>query len=275
MQKGIHNYFTTGELSQLCKIPRKTLLYYDKLGLITPEVVDENGYRYYKRSQLFLLQLIITLRQLEVPLARIKDYLATRSPAAYGELFHERISFFAQEITRLEAMKAELQKEVAKLDRIANIKLDEIMLTQAPVKYLYVSNATEENECFKKRSTHIANMFAKLQKDVAVTTNSFGYIYDAQILQDFNPQHIQHYFYTLNEKLDTPHCHEKCAGNYLTLYFQGVYMFNNKKNLQLLADYCKEHSLIAQSPLYVTSLCDYWMTGDMSKYVYKLEVLVK
>lgn len=53
MSKNIQNYFTTGELSQLCKIPRKTLLYYDKLGLITPELVDENGYRYYKRSQLF------------------------------------------------------------------------------------------------------------------------------------------------------------------------------------------------------------------------------
>lgn len=275
MQKGIQNYFTTGELSQLCKIPRKTLLYYDKLGLITPEVVDENGYRYYKRSQLFLLQLIITLRQLDVPIARIKDYLATRSPVAYGELFHERIDFFTKEIAHLEAMKAELQKEVAKLDRIANIQLDEITLIHTPAKYLYVSNATEENECFKKRSTHIANMFAKLQKDVAVTTNRFGYIYDAQILQDFNPQHIQHYFYTLNDKLDTPHCYEKPEGNYLTLYFQGVYMFNNKKNLQLLADYCTEHNLKAKSPLYVTSLRDYWTTGDMSKYVYKLEVLVK
>ena len=41
MSKNIQNYFTTGELSQLCKIPRKTLLYYDKLGLITPELVDE------------------------------------------------------------------------------------------------------------------------------------------------------------------------------------------------------------------------------------------
>ena len=42
MSKNLQNYFTTGELSQLCKIPRKTLLYYDKLGLITPELVDEN-----------------------------------------------------------------------------------------------------------------------------------------------------------------------------------------------------------------------------------------
>lgn len=135
------------------------------------------------------MQLILTLRQLDVPIARIKDYLATRSLTTYGELFHERIDFFTKEIARLEAMKAELQKEVA--------------------------------------------------------------------------------------KLDTPHCYEKPEGDYLTLYFQGVYMFNNKKNLQLLADYCREHGLTAQSPLYVTSLCDYWTTGDLSKYVYKLEVLVK
>lgn len=275
MYKGIQNYFTTGELSQLCKIPRKTLLYYDKLGLITPEVVDENGYRYYKRSQLFLLQLVLTLRQLEVPIARIKEYLATRSVETYGDLFQERIKFFTQQIAHLQAMKDELQTELGKLDRIANIILDKIMLIHAPARYLYVSNATEENECFKKRSTHIANMFVKLQKDVAVTTNRFGYIYDAKILQDLDPRHIQHYFYTLNEKLATPHCQLKPAGEYLTLYFQGVYMFNNKKNLQLLADYCEEQALTPISPLYVTSLCDYWVTGDMSKYVYKLEVMVE
>ena len=36
MKEPIDNYFTTGELAKLCKIPRKTLLYYDSLGLITP-----------------------------------------------------------------------------------------------------------------------------------------------------------------------------------------------------------------------------------------------
>lgn len=35
MKEPIDNYFTTGELAKLCKIPRKTLLYYDSLGLIT------------------------------------------------------------------------------------------------------------------------------------------------------------------------------------------------------------------------------------------------
>lgn len=275
MSKNLQNYFTTGELSQLCKIPRKTLLYYDKLGLITPELVDENGYRYYKRSQLFLLQLILTLRQLEVPIARIKDYLANRSPQNYRDLFNERIDFFTLEISRLQAMKTELQRELSKLDYMADITLDKITLVHKKAHYLYLSNPTEEDECFKKRSSHIARMFTHLQKDTALTTNSFGYIYDAAILQDFATKHLKHYFYTLHDKLDTPHCLQKPDGDYLTLYFQGVYMFNNKKYLQMLADYCQEHQLTPISPLYVTSLCDYWLTGDMNKYIYKLELQIK
>jgi len=52
-------------------------------------------------------------------------------------------------------------------------------------------------------------------------------------------------------------------------------MFNNKKYLQMLAEYCKEHKLTPLSPLYVTSLCDYWLTGDTDKYIYKLELQIK
>lgn len=80
----------------------------------------------------------------------------------------------------------------------------------------------------QKRSTHIAQMFTNLQNDITLTTNGFGYIYDAEILQDFATKHLKHYFYTLHDKLPTPHCYQKPAGDYLTLYFQGVYMFNNK-----------------------------------------------
>ena len=90
MKKPIDNYFTTGELASLCKIPRKTLLYYDSLGLITPEVVEENGYRYYKRTQLFALELILTMRKLDIPLAEIKSYLANKSYSNYQQLLADR-----------------------------------------------------------------------------------------------------------------------------------------------------------------------------------------
>ena len=34
MKEPIDNYFTTGELAKLCKIPRKTLLYYDSYDIL-------------------------------------------------------------------------------------------------------------------------------------------------------------------------------------------------------------------------------------------------
>ncbi len=275
MQKNIENYFTTGELSQLCKIPRKTLLYYDKLGLITPEVIDENDYRYYTRSQLFLLQLILTLRQLDIPIVQIKEYLANRSLNNYDTLFNERISHFKHEVNRLQQLITQLEYAVDSLNEVRSLELDKITLKTCREEYLFISDKAVPNKNFKNRSTYIANMFAELEKTVPLTSNSFGYIYNTEVLKNFSTKHLCHYFYTLNQPLNSPHCYKKAAGIYLTLYFQGVYMFNNKKYLQLLSDYLAKNSFAPMSPIYITSLSDYWTTNDMSKYIYKMEVRVK
>lgn len=270
MPENIQNYFTTGELSQLCKIPRKTLLYYDKLGLIAPEIIDENGYRYYKRSQLFLLQLILTLRQLGLPLAQIREYLAHRSPITYGELFQERINFFAKEIEHMKLLTKQLQESLHEIEALAGLTLNQIKEEQCQQEYLFISSSTQPAEGFKNRSAHIANMFAELNQSVPLTAGNFGYIYDNKVLDNGEQRYLCHYFYTLKQGLASPHCYLKPAGRYLTLYFQGVYMFNSKKHLRLLQQYIIEHKLSVTSPLYVTSLSDYWTADDIDKYIYKL-----
>ena len=45
--------YRIGEFSYLCSMSIKTLRYYDKIGVLTPERVDElTGYRYYSIDQL-------------------------------------------------------------------------------------------------------------------------------------------------------------------------------------------------------------------------------
>ena len=44
-------YYTAGELARLFNIPKQTMLYYDKMGILKPEFVAENGYRYYSTPQ--------------------------------------------------------------------------------------------------------------------------------------------------------------------------------------------------------------------------------
>ena len=58
-------------------------------------------------------------------------------------------------------------------------------------------------------------------------------------------------------------------------YDDGSFRIDDELWNKAKAEYCKEHQLTPISPLYVTSLCDYWLTGDTDKYIYKLELQIK
>ena len=51
------------EYSRLTGIKRDNLRFYDRIGLLKPEIRGENGYRYYTRRQLSSAYLISGLRQ--------------------------------------------------------------------------------------------------------------------------------------------------------------------------------------------------------------------
>ena len=61
-------YMTTGELARLMGITKETLFHYDEIGLFQPEIVKENGYRYYAIYQMEVLNTILLLRDLGMPL---------------------------------------------------------------------------------------------------------------------------------------------------------------------------------------------------------------
>lgn len=53
-----NHYFKTAEFAALCGVRKDTLLHYDHIGLLKPQWVGENGYRYYAAQQLRTYDLI-------------------------------------------------------------------------------------------------------------------------------------------------------------------------------------------------------------------------
>src|SRR5688572_22129522 len=65
-----------GDFARLCRVPVKTLRYYDDLGLITPAHVDAfTGYRYYAVEQLPRLNRLLALKDLGFSLDQIAQIL--------------------------------------------------------------------------------------------------------------------------------------------------------------------------------------------------------
>ena len=71
--------YKIGEISKLYNISNDILRYYEKIGLLVPDIKKENGYRYYSEKQLWKLNNIRSLRNLGVGLKEITDFLETRS----------------------------------------------------------------------------------------------------------------------------------------------------------------------------------------------------
>lgn len=71
-------YYTAGELARLFNIPKQTMLYYDKMGILKPEFVAENGYRYYSTPQYLTLEIILFLRKMDISVPDISKFLENR-----------------------------------------------------------------------------------------------------------------------------------------------------------------------------------------------------
>ena len=66
---------TIKQISQLAHVTPRTLRYYDQIGLLHPEDIGENGYRYYSDVSLLKLQQILFYRELDMPLEQIKEIM--------------------------------------------------------------------------------------------------------------------------------------------------------------------------------------------------------
>lgn len=97
-----------GEFSTMTRLSRKALRHYHELGLLTPAAVDPTtSYRSYDVAQVALARSIRRFRELDVPLAELRAWVAASPP--------ERDRILAAHLARLEDRLARTQDAVGAL----------------------------------------------------------------------------------------------------------------------------------------------------------------
>ncbi|MBC9719007.1 MerR family transcriptional regulator [Streptomyces sp. TRM66268-LWL] len=70
-------WLTIGTFASRSRLSAKALRLYDRLGLLSPARVDPvSGYRFYRPAQVERARLVALLRQLDMPLATVKEIVA-------------------------------------------------------------------------------------------------------------------------------------------------------------------------------------------------------
>jgi DNA-binding transcriptional MerR regulator len=102
----MHDTFSIGRLAELTGLPVRTIRFYSDAGLLPPSGRTEAGHRRYTATDVARLQLVRTLRDLDVDLGTVGELLAGRREL--GELL-------AAHVRALEACDRALHRQLAVL----------------------------------------------------------------------------------------------------------------------------------------------------------------
>lgn len=91
---------TVGRLARRYGLSRSTLLYYDRIGLLSPSQRSEAGYRLYTDGDVARLERIMLFREVGLPLESIGVLLASE-PGSVAEALEERLLHINAEIGNL------------------------------------------------------------------------------------------------------------------------------------------------------------------------------
>jgi len=147
--------FLIGELAKMFNISTDTLRHYDKKNLLKPEPVSENNYRYYDITSMFKLSRILFLKNLDISLSEIEDYMKNKNADRLFNMLkkkNEEVDLKIQQLTNLK------YKINSKLDlfEYAKTKLGKITVTTLEsrrgifLKTYGLENSAEVKEIFKR-----------------------------------------------------------------------------------------------------------------------------
>lgn len=168
-------YYSIGKFAKIAGVSIATLRYYDKEGVLIPEIRNEqNGYRYYSVRQIREAQVIRDLKPFGVTLEEMKEILQKKDNEYLKKCFLNKIRDIEKEIEILETKSMSIQNAYYRITGCQNMidTFPEIpynagrnnyRVDVAPVKEVWVLHtryvsSIDVNELFSERCLELQHL---------------------------------------------------------------------------------------------------------------------
>lgn len=160
-------YLSTGELAQMFGLTKQTIIYYDKIGLISPAKRGEKDYRYYTLEQADELDSILTFRNLGVPIKTLKEYLRVRNAEGCIEMLKKQKEKVNLEIQKLDKIRKKIEGRARLLEQVLEVKdFEKVEFSMEDQELYMIEPCVEEDEkSYMQSFISICNRSKELQID--------------------------------------------------------------------------------------------------------------
>ena len=262
---------TIGQFAAMHGINKKTLMWYDETGLFKPAFVNpENGYRCYSYYQSPVLETILLLRELDVSIQEIEEFMKNRSAASLKNLLEEKTAALDLQINHLQAVRTLLCTHRQNMDTLLNINLSEISIIEKEERCLVTVEISRDTS-FEREVELITAETEKYQLGRLHKASYGSMISTASLLKgsydDYTRLFIEIPLLSYHSGL-----HMTPRGAYLRAFHKGGWEQLPKRYQQIL-DYADAHNLTLYGYSYETGLNEN-VIDQIEDYIVQIEIPV-
>ncbi|MDN4494467.1 MerR family transcriptional regulator [Ureibacillus aquaedulcis] len=230
------DYYKINEISKLYGIGVDSLRYYEKIGVLVPRR-DTNGYRLYGLKDIYKLNIIRDLRQLDFSMQQIKDYLDHQCIENTLDLLHQEQELIQVKLNELQTIQKKIQERIQVLSSASRIKTDTFTIKTLPARPCLGLNT------HITRDEEMDFAIKRLHRKHESKIKDFGnQLYGASVSVEDLDKGIKDVFnsnFFILEREYKEFDFALPAGDYLSLYYQGDYRQNSDQILAMMT-YAKE-----------------------------------
>ena len=213
-------YFTTGEFAYLCHVKKQTLFHYDKIGLLSPEITKENGYRYYSYNQFELFQIIGSFKEIGIPLKEIKLLLKGKTAGTMINLLKEKSIEIENKIKELQQLQTIIQTKVGLAEQAMQTDFSSISLQYLEEEEFMVGEKVL-NFPERKYITAISDLIHYAQSHKVDIGYSVGAIFAREQILKKDFYNYRHFYLKIKGGREDMDSHIRPKGLYVVGYQKG------------------------------------------------------
>ncbi len=262
---------TIGQFAALHGINKKTLMWYDEIGLFKPALIHpENGYRYYNYHQSALLETILMLRELDVPVSEIQTFIAHRSAETLQKLLDKNILLLDKKIAHMQAMRKNLSTRRQHIEHLLHMDLSEIRRIKKDASCL-VTVPIDKQTSYDEQVEMILEETQKYQLR-RLHDASYGTMISVKSLLEKQFEDYSSLFIEVPFPIQSEGLHMQPAGDYLQAFYQGDWNQMSAKYEEIFS-YATDHNLQLSGYSYEMIINDN-VTESMKEYIVQIEIPV-
>ena len=151
---------TVSQFAKLHNVNKRTLHYYDEIGIFSPDYKGDNGYRYYDYMQGVDFEYIKMLKELNMGLDEIKRYIDNPNEEDFKEIAEIKIKEIDQEIRTLNRRREVLEDKLNKLNKCDDLrKKNSVKVIECEEQKFFYTPFKFEDDDLKQLISHIKDVW--------------------------------------------------------------------------------------------------------------------